>query len=222
MPIMAPGITFYARLQPFFIALGDIIIILVLLLAVIVTIATFAYILRREQGWWRQEDELERSKAPVEEAEPRDAAQSQERIVEDIALQYLDYDRLVLTNPGNARLVPVGRLYPDLVIKERVPPPEARREPRILLIGEIETASTFTAEHVARWRTLSRLGAPLALFVPEDALAQAKRAFAQESLAVAQVWAYTYVNGRIELRPGKAHAGIGMPSPPTPVGAAVR
>ena len=125
--------------------------------------------------------------------------QDHDRAIEDIALLYLGYDRLVLTNPGNARQAAVGRAYPDLVVKERVPAPEARREPRILLVGEVETASTVSLEEAATWRGLSRLGAPFALYVPQGLLDQAERLVEEQSLSGVALWGYAYVFGRIRL-----------------------
>jgi hypothetical protein len=50
---MAPGMTLWASMQPFFIAIGDIIIVALLVFSVVVAVATFAYIVMRERGWWR-------------------------------------------------------------------------------------------------------------------------------------------------------------------------
>lgn len=214
MPTMAPGITFYAKLQPFLIGLGDLLMVLVLVMAVVVTVATFVYIFRRELGWWREEEQP----VPVAKADaPADDPHWSDRVIKDVAQQYLHYDRLVLTNIGGARSVAIGRTYPDIVIKERVPPAESRREPRLLLVGEVETTDTFTAEHAARWRTISRLGAPFALFVPQESVDEAGRLVAQESLSAAQLWGYTYVHGRIQLTLAKESIAPGAgPSIPLP------
>jgi hypothetical protein len=61
---MAPGIELFARLQPFFIRLGDIIVIIVFVLSVLITVATFAYVLGREWGWWRRAEETSQAAQP--------------------------------------------------------------------------------------------------------------------------------------------------------------
>ncbi len=108
-----------------------------------------------------------------------------------------------MTNPGNARQAAVGRAYPDIVVKERVPPAEGRREPRLLLIGEVETAATVNAEEAATWRALSRLGAPFALYVPQGLLAQAERLVEEQGLTGVALWGYAYVFGRIKVTAGR-------------------
>lgn len=122
-----------------------------------------------------------------------------DRALQDIARAYLRYERIVLTNPDGQRNVAVGRMYPDLVIKERVPPAEARREPRVLLIGEVETPSSVNEEEVAQWRAYSRLGLPFVLFVPHASLEAARRLLEQGQVQVTELVGYRYVDGRIAL-----------------------
>ena len=209
---MVPGITFYSALQPFLIALGNIIMVLVLILSVAVAVAMVVYIARRELRWWRQEQEA----IVVEPKGVPPGPLTRDRIVGDIALLYVSYDRLVLSNKSGARSVAIGRTYPDIVIKERVPAPEARREPAVLLVGEVETTEVATPLQVGKWRALSRLGAPFALFVLQDTLAEVERLIAQENLSVAQLWGYTYTNGRIQLVPGRASRADAASPLPTP------
>ena len=64
MPTMAPGTELFTRWQPFFIKLGDVIVVIVFVLSVLMTLATFAYILGREWGWWHRAEEPLRAPQP--------------------------------------------------------------------------------------------------------------------------------------------------------------
>ena len=61
MPTMVPGIALWASLQPFVIAVGNIILITVLVLSIVTISVSFGYILMREWGWWRDREELPRA-----------------------------------------------------------------------------------------------------------------------------------------------------------------
>ena len=103
----------------------------------------------------------------------------------------------VEANPGDERnagvKVPVGTLYPDLVVTE-----EGGRKPKALI--EVETNESVNhLEAQAQWANLAKAKTSLLLFVPVGSVESARRLAADFSIRLAEVWTYMVLGDQVRF-----------------------
>lgn len=104
----------------------------------------------------------------------------------------------VVVNPGAEQNAPVEagdqRLYPDLVLYS----PERGRK----LQGTVEvetTESVNTLEALAQWAPLSRLRAPLFLYVPLSSIDTVRRLCQEHGITPAEIWTYHSTSDQVRF-----------------------
>ncbi len=125
---------------------------------------------------------------------PRSA---QEQAAHDIALaaiaaqHYSDPAWEVRTNPGDERTFTLGDHAPDLVVL-------GRESGGVILLGEVETASTVTVHEAVQWAQFARI-APLDLFVPFDAVASAHDLTTESGVVLHELRRYRLLCGLVQI-----------------------
>ena len=104
----------------------------------------------------------------------------------------------VAINPGNQQVMPVGTgpspWYPDLVLQS----PERSRK----LLGVVEVETTESVNHLeamSEWAALSKIRAPLHLYIPGACIDSARRLATEHSIKVAELWAYHVIGDQIRF-----------------------
>ena len=102
----------------------------------------------------------------------------------------------VAINPGQEQTTPVGNgpspWYPDLVLLSQ------ERGRKLLGVIEVETAESVNhLEAMSQWAALSRVKAPLYLYVPASMVDTARRLCMDMQIPVAEIWSYNWLGDQL-------------------------